>query len=100
MINPPEGLDVRDVRKKPLVIQTVTVTNENLPLIVQWIEDSGHHAVPDGQDQLIIQTLEGPFTSRVGDQVMRGVAGEFYRHEGGDYFKEIYDDLGPHTGDA
>lgn len=95
----PAGLDVRDVRKKPLVIQSVLVTTENIDLIVQWITESGHHAVRD-TDQLTIQTLEGPFVARPGDRVMRGVKGEFYRHEGGEFYAEIYDDLGAHTEDA
>jgi hypothetical protein len=96
---PPEGLDVRDVRKKPLVIQAVAATTDNLDLIRDWIVDSGHHATRD-TDMVVIQTLEGPFTVRAGDQVLRGGQGEFYRHEGGDYFQEMYDDLGPHTATA
>lgn len=95
----PEGLDVRNVRKKPLVIQSATATTDNLDLIREWIVGSGHHATRD-TDMVVIQTLEGPFTVRAGDQVMRGVQGEFYRHEGGDYFTEIYDDLGPCAGDG
>lgn len=92
----PEGLEVRDVRKKPVDVQTVLVTTENLPLVVEWIVRNGHHAVLD-TDQLTIQTIEGPFVARPGDQVMRGVHGEFYRHEGGDFFKEAYDDQGLHV---
>lgn len=95
----PEGLDVHSVRKKPAVVQSVLATDENMPLIVEWITDNGHHAVL-GADQLTIQTIEGPFTVRAGDQVMRGLQGEFYRHEGGDFFKEAYDDLGPADGEV
>jgi len=92
----PEGLEVQDARKKPVTVQTVLVTPDNLASIVEWIVINGHHAVLD-TDQLTIQTLEGPFVARPGDQVMRGIQGEFYRHEGGDFFKEAYDIIGPHV---
>lgn len=89
----PEGLDVHSVRKKPAVVQSVLATTENLSLIAEWINGNGHAAIL-GEGQLIIQTLEGPFTVRPGTQVMCGLQGEFYAHEGGDFFKQAYDDLG------
>jgi hypothetical protein len=89
----PEGLDVHNVRKKPAVVQSVLVTTENMGLIKEWIEINGHAASLEN-DRLIIQTLEGPFTARPGSQVMCGLQGEFYAHEGGDFFKQAYDDLG------
>jgi hypothetical protein len=89
----PDGLDVRAVRKKPMNVQAVLVTEESLAKVVDWIEANGHHAVL-GNDQLIIQTLEGPFVCRYGDTVMRGIEGEFYRCDPSIYEKS-YDDLGP-----
>lgn len=89
----PEGLEVRRAVPKPVELQTVLATNENLPLIVEWIVLNGHHAVV-GIDQLTIQTLEGPFTVRAGDQVLYGPRG-FTRTDGGEEFSELYDDLGP-----
>jgi hypothetical protein len=93
----PEGLAVHTVRQKPMNVQAVTVTQENLPLVVQWIEDNGHHAVL-GNDQLIIQTMEGPFTVRIGDTVMRGIEGEFSRCDPSIYEKS-YDVLGLAVGE-
>lgn len=90
----PDGLDVHHAKKKPATVQTVLATTENLALIVEWIERNGHAATL-GEGQLIIQTLEGPFTVRPGTQVMCGLQGEFYAHEGGDFFKRAYEDLGP-----
>jgi len=90
----PEGLDVRDVIKKPAVVQTVLATTDNLQDIFDWITVNGHDATM-GNGQLTIQTLEGPFTVRPGDQVMRGLQGEFYQHQGGDFFQKVYADQGP-----
>lgn len=90
----PEGLDVHNARKKPAVVQTVLASIENMPLIAEWINSNGHAATL-GEGQLIIQTLEGPFTVRPGSQVMCGLQGEFYAHEGGEFFALAYDDLGP-----
>lgn len=89
----PDGLDVRTVMKKPIPVQAVRVTQENLETIVEdWIKANGHHAVL-GVDQLVIQTMEGPFVCRVGDIVMRGIEGEFYRCDPSIYEKS-YDDQG------
>jgi hypothetical protein len=88
----PEGLEVQWARKKPVEVQTVLATAENMPLIVEWILVNGHAATL-GEGQMTIQTLEGPFTVRPGDQVIRGLQGEFYRHEGGDFFRQAYDVL-------
>jgi hypothetical protein len=66
---------------------------DNLAQIVDWIEDSGHHAVL-GNGQVIIQSLDGPATIRPGDYVIRGKRGEFYRCDS-EVFSEDYGDYGP-----
>jgi hypothetical protein len=93
----PDALDVRAVRKRPLDVQAVILNQDNLPQVHEWIIGNGHHAVL-GNDQLIIQTLEGPFVCRFGDAVMRGIEGEFYRCDPSVYEKS-YDDLGSASGD-
>ncbi|HEX8321623.1 hypothetical protein [Longimicrobium sp.] len=85
--------EVRRAMKKPVEIQSVKATTDNLREIVEWIEGNNHAAVL-GEGQLIIQTLEGPFTVRPGDYVMRGIRGEFYRCDA-EIYSESYDDLGP-----
>jgi hypothetical protein len=89
----PEGLEVHRVQPKPVEAQAVHVTTDNIEQVTEWITGNGHSAVL-GIDQLTIQTYEGPFTARPGDVVVRGLMG-FQRTEGGDAFKETYDDLGP-----
>ncbi len=93
----PEGLEVYSARKKPAVVQTVLASTENLGLIAEWINGNGHSATL-GNGQLTIQTLEGPFTVRPGSQVMCGLQGEFYVHEGGEFFQQAYDVLSPAEG--
>src|SRR5690349_12810442 len=89
----PEPLDIRTVESKPTRRQSVKATTDNLSQIVGWITENGH-AASLGDGQLTIQTLEGPFTVRPGDQVLRGVQGEFYRVDP-EIYKESYTDLGP-----
>ena len=89
----PPTLDIRWTMKKPVRIQAAKATVDNLPLVVDWIVGHGHHAVL-GDGQLTIQTLEGPFTVRPGDMVMRGTRGEFYRQDP-EVYDENYDDQGP-----
>ena len=67
-------LTLRTIRKRPVEVHAVRADAENLPLIVNWIKGEGHHAVL-GNGQLIIQTLEGPFTVRPGDEVIGGCTG-------------------------
>jgi hypothetical protein len=88
----PDGLDVRDCKAKPVTVQHVTVTTDNVPEVHAWITGNRHDANL-GNGQLTIQTLEGPMTVRPGDEVLRGVQGEFTRCDP-DIFKESYDDLG------
>jgi hypothetical protein len=92
-VEPEPDFVIHRAMKKPVEIETVKASTDNLGRIVEWIKSLGHHAVL-GDGQLIIQTLEGPFTVRPGDQVMRGVRGEFYRCDA-EIYDESYDDLGP-----
>jgi hypothetical protein len=85
--------EIRRCRTKPVEVQSVKASTDNLGQIVNWIKDEGHHAVL-GDGQFIIQTMEGPFTVRPGDYVMRGIQGEFYRCDP-EIYAASYDDLGP-----
>lgn len=91
----PAPLDIRRAMKKPMEVQSVLASEDNMALIVEWITSSGH-AAHLGNGQLTIQTYEGPFTVRPGDYVMRGIRGEFYRCDP-EIYTESYDDLGAVT---
>lgn len=86
------SIEIRTVRNRPVQVQAVRATTDNLQEISDWITGHGG-ATQLGNGQLIIQTLEGPFTVRPGDEVIRGLAGEFYRHEGGEFFEKAYEEI-------
>lgn len=87
------GFKVIRARKKPVEVNVVHATTDNLSEIVDWIKSHGHSAVL-GNGQLIIQTLEGPFTVRPGDVVIQGVVGEFYRCDSEIYARTYTEELG------
>lgn len=80
-------------RKKPVVIEAVQWTGENLQEILKFIQD-GHKDfshLPNAGDYKIsgvghtpalktldIPTLEGTHTASVGDWIIKGVKNEFY----------------------
>lgn len=69
-----EPLVIELHRAKPVVRESAVLSTDNLQQVADWITEHGG-AVKVGADQLIIQTLEGPFTVRVGDRVVRGASG-------------------------
>jgi hypothetical protein len=68
-------------RKKPVVIEAVQFTDspQNTHDILSWVGDRAH-VRHDGAEngEIVIQTLEGDHLARVGDWIIKGVAGEFY----------------------
>lgn len=78
-------------RKKPVVIEAVQWTGENLFELIEWGLTGSYMGVPK---ELIISTLEGPHLARVGDWIIRGVNGEFYPCKP-DIFEKTYEPVGP-----
>ena len=62
-------------RKRPVVIEAVQWTGENLLEILQFSEDS---FIDRDDYTLKIETLEGVMTVSRGDYIVKGVDGEFY----------------------
>ena len=56
----------------------------------KWITDNGGQTSPGSGGIFFIKTLEGLMTVRVGDYVVRGIAGEFYPCRA-DIFEKTYD---------
>ena len=92
-------------RKKPVVIEAVKWTGENIEEALKFIQDGkpdfthlpsdGVHIVPgvghtpvDGK--LYIPTLEGQITASPGDWIIKGVKGEFYPCKP-DIFEQTYE---------
>lgn len=67
---------MRKFRKKPVVIEAVQYTGDNLEQIEK--ETNGGAAYAGATQTLIVTTLEGQMRADVGDWIIRGVKGEFY----------------------
>ena len=65
-------------RKKPVVIEAWRWTADGFEYPA-WLQQSlDTFCVTRDGDGLLINTLEGTMTARVGDWIIRGVAGELY----------------------
>ncbi len=72
---------IQKFRKKPVVIEAIEFTEDNMPEIVKFFHLNPFHITKDnltGKTELIIKTLEGDMLSQLGDYIIKGVAGEFY----------------------
>lgn len=67
---------VADYTKKPVTIQAVKWTGENIKAVMDFM--NWRNASHDERDGLRIHTLEGNLSASVGDFIIRGVKGEFY----------------------
>ena len=66
-------------RKKPVVIEAVQYTGDNAEEIFEWMNTVNTCAAYINPDnELIIETLEGPHIAPPGWFIIRGVKGEFY----------------------
>jgi len=62
-------------RKKPVVIEAMQYTAENVEALCEWLPFQLYMTADDG---LKIPTLEGEMTGSLGDWIIKGVQGEFY----------------------
>lgn len=69
----PAGL--KRARKKPILIEAVVLTNQNVHQVARWC---GGRAVMASLVAIEIPTLEGTMRADEGDWVVRGIEGEFY----------------------
>lgn len=86
-------------RKRPVVIEAMQLTEESKNRVFHWITCN---CVPDWDEEnnsvIVIQTLEGEMTARLGDWVIKGVKGEFYPCKP-DIFQATYEPVEtPHEG--
>ena len=84
-------------RKKPVVIEAMQWTGENVQDIVKFIGELPY-AVDEGiihdpaSHTLIIPTLEGAMEASQNDWIIKGVKGEFYPCKP-DIFEETYESV-------
>ena len=78
-------------RKKPVVIEAVQWTGQNIAEINNFALGYVQGAVNKDRS-FVVGTLEGPHTASVGDWIIRGVKGEFYPCKP-DIFEATYEAL-------
>ena len=75
---------IKKYRKKPVVIDAIQLTSENLMECISLVYpdvDVVEHSTLDKIRQnkfLTIETLEGDMKAQFGDYIIKGVQGEFY----------------------
>ena len=83
---------VKKYKKRPVVIEAVEYTGENVDEIIGFAKGYGPGVTYYmAQDELIIHTLEGDHLCSKGDFVIKGVRGEMYPCKG-DIFLETYEE--------
>lgn len=66
-------------RKKPVVINAIQWTGDNITELRTSFPDFMYKSALVGKDpRLIVYTLEGAMTASVGDFIVMGIDGEFY----------------------
>jgi hypothetical protein len=80
-------------RKKPVVIEAIEWTGENLHEISKFCKGDAYiKETCDNGDMLVIKTLEGQHVATVGDMIIRGVQGEYYPCKP-DIFEATYEEV-------
>lgn len=80
-------------RKKPIVIEARQLTEESLSNILEWVaSDVEWWDWSDGDNEIIIKTLEGNIKAVEFDFIIKGVKGEFYPCKP-DIFKMTYEEV-------
>ena len=78
-------------RKKPIIIEAIKFTYENLIEIRKFVGDKLLISpYPNEQDVIQIKTLEGNHTAKLGDWIIKGIKGEFYPCKP-DIFEQTYE---------
>ena len=72
--------------KKPIPVEAIQITRENLNAIYKFVDNSGRII---SEDKVIIHTLDGSIAAHLGDYIIKGVKGEFYPCRK-DIFEETY----------
>lgn len=66
-------------RKKPVVIEAMEFTEESAVKVADWCGGSLEGRIlPPDEWVIAIETLEGVMEAKIGDWIIKGVAGEFY----------------------
>ena len=84
-------------RKKPVVIEAIRFTKENIPAVWKFIDpdkerkNGVHDLRPEAPPVAVMETLEGKMEGHVGDWIVKGISGEFYPCKD-DIFQKTYEE--------
>lgn len=88
--------DIKQYRKKPVVIEAWQVNSKNYYEVAKWCGGETQDISPSGTiyapGVLLIHTLEGDHWASDGDYIMKGVKGEFYPCKP-DIFEMTYEEV-------
>lgn len=80
-------------RKKPIEIEAIRLTEDNIDFVLAWIEDSTSPPARAWKEFGIkLTTLEGVMYAPFGDWIIKGIAGEFYPCKS-DIFDSTYESI-------
>jgi hypothetical protein len=80
-------------RKKPVVIEAVQLTTDNVGEIHDFAGRKAHRIYNNGiTEYAIIDTIEGQMKASINDFIIKGVNGEFYPYKP-DVFEKTYEPL-------
>ncbi len=80
-------LKILNIRKKPVIVSAILVTEENIAELARKYDDC---IVEKNQKVLRVYTMEGKYYVKPGTYLIIGVRGEIYPIDP-DVFKETYD---------
>lgn len=76
--------------KKPIEIDAVQFRGDNWDELSEHFDGFDIDSVHMDGDDMVIRTLEGDMTAKIGDWIIKGVQGEFYPCKP-DIFEETYE---------
>lgn len=80
---------MKKYRKKPVIIEAVQFTGNNVDEILEFAKDSFNNP---STSEIVIPTLEGNMIASIGDYIIKGVNGEFYPCKP-DIFDKTYEEV-------
>lgn len=80
---------MKKYRKKPVIIEAVQFTGNNVDEILEFAKNSFNNP---STNEMMIPTLEGNMIASIGDYIIKGVNGEFYPCKP-DIFDKTYEEV-------
>lgn len=83
---------IKQYRKKPVVIEAIQWTGDNLKECYDFMNKFMYCSEPDYEEKIEIETLEGTLEASIDDYIIKGIQGEFYPCKP-NIFKQTYEEI-------